>query len=204
VTAALAPGFGDAVLASQRQFRALLEAMSRPGRVVRLGGELPEPPGPSFQPASYALALALVDLETPVWLDAALRQPAVEASLRFHCGCPLVDEPGAAAFAFAAEPARLPELARFAQGTPAYPDRSTTLVLQVAGLEAGGGAGGGGVRLTGPGIDGAASLAVAGLAPGFWGEFRANHGMFPQGVDVVLVAGRGVAALPRSTLAEVG
>lgn len=196
---ALAPGFADAVQASQRHFRALLEAMARPGRVVRLEGELPEPPVPGFQPAAYALALALVDFETPVWLDPVLRQPAVEASLRFHCGCPLVDEPGAASFAFAAEPARLPELGRFAQGTPAYPDRSTTLVLQVAGL-----ATGAGVRLRGPGIDGVARLAATGLAPGFWDELRANHAGFPQGVDVVLVAGDRVAALPRSTFPEAG
>ena len=35
-------------------------------------------------------------------------------------------------------------------------------------------------------------------------ELRANHAGFPQGVDVVLVTGDRVAALPRSTFPEAG
>ena len=73
---------------------------------------------------------------------------AVRAWLAFHCGAPLTEVPAEALFALAAEPARLPELALFAQGTQDYPDRSTTLILAVATLEDGPA-----LRLTGPGIE---------------------------------------------------
>ena len=62
---AVAAGLGDEVLDGQRCFRALLEATSRPGRVVRLGDVLALPPAP-LAPAAYAFLLALVDFETPV------------------------------------------------------------------------------------------------------------------------------------------
>lgn len=197
--AILADGFGDGeALGGQRCFRALLDAMGRPGRIVSLGAEsLPSPPAP-LAPATYALLLGLADLETPVWLDEPARaRPAVPATLRFRCGCPLVDDPAAAAFAVVTRAATAPALAAFAPGVPEYPDRSTTLILQVAGLGAGER-----LRLTGPGVLGGAELAVAGARPGLWDELRANHRRYPLGVDLVLVDGRRLAALPRSTWVE--
>ena len=189
----LAPGFAEPVLDSQRTFRAVLEAMSRPGTVCRLDRKPAAPP--PLSPASAAVCLALVDLDTPLWLDDA----AVEAGayLRFHCGCPVVDETGAAAFALLADARRLPPLDRFRAGDPEYPDRSATLIIQVAELRAGEGR-----KLTGPGIDGVARLGVAGLDDAFWPAWAANRARFPLGLDVVLAAGDRLAALPRTTRIE--
>jgi len=194
----VAAGLGDEVLDGQRCFRALLEAMSRPGRVVRLGAALPVPPAP-LAPASYTFLLALADFETPVWLDPEARRPEVESTLRFRCGCPLTADPAAATFAVVTDAAALPGLESFAQGTPEYPDRSTTIVLQVADLGTGET-----LRLRGPGVLGEAELRVSGARSGLWAELRAKRASFPQGVDLVLVAGERVAALPRSTLVETG
>ncbi len=84
------------------------------------------------------MALALCDHDTPLWLDPPLAaSEAVRTWLAFHCGAPLTEAPAEALFALAAEPARLPELALFGQGTQDYPDRSTTLILAVATLEDG-------------------------------------------------------------------
>lgn len=195
----IAVGFADPVEAGQRHFRSALDAMAHPGRIVSLdAAALPEAP-PPLAPAAFAIALTLVDFEAPVWLDAPLRRPEIAATLRFHCGCPLVEEPGSAAFALVADAAKAPPLDAFAPGEPEYPDRSTTLILQVAGLEAGRGA-----TLTGPGIAGAARLAIDGVPPRLWAELRANHARFPLGVDVLLAAGSRIAALPRSTKVEAG
>lgn len=195
--AALADGLGVAeALASQRCFRAVLDAMARPGRIVTLGDGLPLPPEP-LSPATYALLLSLADLETPVWLDARAHRPTVAATLRFRCGCPLVDDPAAATFAVVTELAAMPRLAAFAQGEPEYPDRSTTVIVQVAGLGVGER-----LLLSGPGVKGRCELMVAGMRPTFWDEVRENHRGFPLGVDIVLVDGDRVAALPRSTLVE--
>ena len=84
--------------------------------------------------------------------------------------------------------------AGFAQGTPDYPDRSTTLVIAVPSL-----AEGEGWTLRGPGIDGIARLTVGGLPAGFSGWLADNRSQVPLGVDLVFVAGDRVAALPRST-----
>jgi alpha-D-ribose 1-methylphosphonate 5-triphosphate synthase subunit PhnH len=43
---------------------------------------------------------------------------------------------------------------------------------------------------------------VEGLAPAFWQALRRNHAMFPRGVDLILVAGTEILALPRTTFLE--
>ncbi len=185
------PGFANPVIDSQQVFRAVLEAMSRPGRVQSVRNDL-APPAP-LAVGSAAFCLALADHDTPVWLAPGLRNPATVAFLRFHCGCPIVEEPEHAAFAIA-DAAGLPALDRFALGSDAWPETSTTVVVQVDGL-----AEGGPLRLAGPGIETTHALSVPGLHPGLLDEWEANRKLFPCGVDLVLVAGHRIAALPRTT-----
>lgn len=125
----LAPGFADPVHDAQGTFRAVMDALARPGRVRALVADL-APPAP-LTPELAAVALTLTDADTPVWLDPVLAAaPEVAEFLRFHTGAPLLTgDPAAAAFALVREPARCPPLSRFAPGTPAYPDTATTLVL---------------------------------------------------------------------------
>lgn len=191
--AMLTAGFADPARDSQRCFRAVLEAMSRPGRVQRLDPALlAEPPHPLGR-AAAAVLLTLADADTPVWLDpdAAAAAPW----LAFHAGCPWAVEPGAAAFAlgFGAAP---PPFDALDPGTEEAPQESTTLVLMVESLAEGPGAGAWSLR--GPGIETLHHLRVAGLAPGFAATWAANHARFPRGVDVILCAGDALAALPRS------
>jgi alpha-D-ribose 1-methylphosphonate 5-triphosphate synthase subunit PhnH len=189
------PGLVDPVLDSQRIFRGVLDAMSSPGWVVTLAPK--EPPLPPLNSASLAICLALVDLETPMWLDAAARTAEVMAHLRFHCGCRIVDEPAQARFALVVDAMEMPALDRFDAGTDEYPDRSATMIVQTRTLTAGAGR-----RLAGPGIESEAWLEAGGLAVGFWQDFRANRERFPCGVDVLLTSGGSVAALPRTTRVE--
>lgn len=191
----LLPGFVDPVAESQRVFRAVLDAMSRPGTVVGLD-RIPASPAP-LDPAAAAVMLALADFETPVWLDAAADHPAVRQFIAFHCGCPITSDASGAVFAVLAEPGRMPPLTSFAQGSDQYPDGSATLVLQVPSLS-----GGPDLRLTGPGIRDRAALAPQGLPAAFPGWLAENHATFPQGVDVIFACGSSIAALPRSTRLE--
>jgi alpha-D-ribose 1-methylphosphonate 5-triphosphate synthase subunit PhnH len=192
----LRAGFRDPVHEAQAVFRAVLDALARPGTIQTLTTPL-APPAP-LTPELAAVALALTDRDTPVWLDPALAAEAeVAAYLRFHTGAPLIDDPARAAFALVAEVGRCPPLSSFAQGTPAYPDTATTLVLAFATVEAGAG-----LRLTGPGIRGAANLALAPMPPGWPGELRDNGAAFPLGVDCLLTAPGRIAGLPRSTAVE--
>ena len=71
--------------------------MARPGRCCT-GRQRADAPAP-LDPATAAVLLTLVDHETPLWLD-----PAVDAArdwIAFHCGAPIVERSGSAAFALA-------------------------------------------------------------------------------------------------------
>ncbi len=186
---ALTPGFADPVGAAQATFRAVLTAMAEPGRIMRLDLAL-EPPRP-LGLAAAAIALSLLDGDTPLWCDPA-SQPAA-ASLRFHTGAPLVAAPERARFALIAAPGAAPSLAAFDAGSDEYPDRSATLIVAVERLGAGET-----LSLRGPGIPERRALAAAGLPAGFRREWRANHARFPRGIDIVLTAGDRLAGLPRS------
>ncbi|HKP26681.1 MAG TPA: phosphonate C-P lyase system protein PhnH [Dongiaceae bacterium] len=186
----LAPGFQDPQLDAQRVFRQLLQAMARPGQIVPID-RLPEAPMPLCGGAA-ALALTLFDLDTPIWLDDALRAAAGDY-LAFHTGAPVTAKIDEAAFVLVADGRHLPDLGAMALGDPEYPERAATVIVQVERLriEAG-------HRLRGPGILGHVDIAVDGLAPEFWTELRKNQKRFPLGFDAVLVAGEMVLALPRT------
>ena len=179
-------------LDAARDFRALLEAMARPGRVMDLAAGR-APPGP-LSPAAAAAALTLSDADAPIWLPEALRGGDAEAFLRFSCSAAPAERPEDAAFALGRWRALASALDRLPRGTAERPDRSATLIVEVDRLEAGRG-----VRLTGPGIDGE-TLLEAGLAPDFWTARAADA--FPLGLDALLCAGGRIAALPRTTRAE--
>jgi alpha-D-ribose 1-methylphosphonate 5-triphosphate synthase subunit PhnH len=105
-----------------------------------------------------------------------------------------VSDPALASFALVADPAGLPDLNAFALGTAEYPDRSTTLILQVASLSSGPT-----FRLRGPGIDGTTSLCASIAPVDLFERLAINERLFPRGIDVVLVDDRSLAAIPRTT-----
>ena len=194
--AMLTPGFKDPSLDAQATFRLILDAMARPGRIKTLDDDAPTAP-PGLDDAAFAIALTLFDFETPVWLDQKLAVSDVVESLRFHCGSPIVEQPGDAAFALIGDAPHMPTFASFTRGTPEYPDRAATLIIQVDGL-----ATDEGWTLTGPGIDGEATLQVLGLSEDMVGRLQANSDGFPNGLDFILTHGRQFACLPRTTTLE--
>jgi alpha-D-ribose 1-methylphosphonate 5-triphosphate synthase subunit PhnH len=187
------PGFADPVLDAQACFRAVLEAMSRPGRVQPIIPPPELPPG--LSPAAAAVLLTMVDAATPLRLGAgsAAEAPAIAAWVRFHCGCPLQRD-GAA---FVLDPAA--SLLDLDPGTEEEPESGATLILDVAALEEAPG-----WRLTGPGIRDEHQLRVIGAPAGFLADWARNRARFPRGVDVILCAGTRIAALPRTVRIEEG
>ena len=167
-------------------FRALLQAMSRPGSVQPL-------PAAARQEPLLELLDAVCDPEVSFCLaraDAALEERIVR-----RCGA----RPAPAESAdFLVAPAgtshgRLEELRR---GTPDYPDRGATVIYQVASFAPGGVA----PLLSGPGIKETVRPSLCGLDPAELAALRRSNAEFPLGVDAVLVsAGGEVLCIPRST-----
>lgn len=189
---ALLPAWSDSVHDSQAAFRCILTALAEPGSIQTLPVEITGPA--PLNAAATALCLTLMDFETPVWLGDRAGMAAVESYLRFHCGCPLVNDPAVAAFAVVMHPQHGIAFDRFAQGSIEYPDRSTTLLIQVPTLD-----GGPAHRLSGPGIEHTPTLQVGGLPENFSLLWQQNTALFPLGVDLVFCCGNAIIGLPRTT-----
>jgi alpha-D-ribose 1-methylphosphonate 5-triphosphate synthase subunit PhnH len=186
------PGFADPVLESQACFRAVLDAMARPGTLREAGAGL-APPAP-LVPAAAAVLLTLVDGDTPLFFAPAF--VAARDWIGFHCGALPVDAAGAAAFVLADT---LPDLAALDAGSDESPDASATVILQVAALGSGRR-----LRLSGPGLQAPVTLHVRGLPADFPLLWAANHALYPRGIDLILCCGGTLTALPRSVRVEEG
>jgi alpha-D-ribose 1-methylphosphonate 5-triphosphate synthase subunit PhnH len=170
-----------------------MEAMARPGSVQRVTASVGTPP--PMMRGTAAIALTLFDHDTPIWLDEKMSETAdVARWLKFHCGAPIVADSSICHFALIADARALPDLDRFALGSNEYPDRSTTLILQVASLTQGPA-----YELRGPGIDGSAVLNTTVEPKDLFDRLDVNATLFPRGIDVVLVADDAIVAIPRTT-----
>lgn len=184
-------GFADLVLGAQGVFRATMEALARPGQPQGIGTDA-APPAP-LTPELGAVALTLCDHDTLVWLDPTLRaSEAVTAWLAFHCGAPITDDIGEAAFALVTDATLVPRLETMGQGTDEYPDRSTTLVLAAGLAETA-------VVLKGPGIKGELRAILPLPNSDFLDQWAENSARFPRGIDLLVVRNGTVTGLPRTT-----
>jgi alpha-D-ribose 1-methylphosphonate 5-triphosphate synthase subunit PhnH len=191
--AELPAGFADKVLSAQSTFRAVMDAMARPGSVQRIAASVGAP-APMMR-GTAAIALTLFDHDTPIWLDPAMsRTSDVGKWLKFHTSAPVVRDASIASFALIGDTRNLPALDRFAFGSNEYPDRSTTLILQVESLTRGRA-----IELRGPGVDGTAVLRAMIEPQDLFERLAINAALFPRGIDVVLVHDDSIVAIPRTT-----
>jgi alpha-D-ribose 1-methylphosphonate 5-triphosphate synthase subunit PhnH len=191
--AELPAGFADKVLSAQSTFRSVMDAMARPGSIQRIAAVAGTPA--AVMRGTAAIALTLFDHDTPVWLDQRMSAtPDVARWLKFHTSAPVVADSSISSFALIGDPKDLPALDRFAFGSNEYPDRSTTLILQVDSLTQGPA-----YELRGPGIDGTAILQASLQPPDMFERLSVNVTLFPRGIDVVLVHDDSIVAIPRTT-----
>jgi len=190
----LSSGFADPVHDSQAVFRELLSAMSRPGLLHKISGEVDLPPD-CADVALVAACLALADRDTPLWFDDAMASPELQSFLRFHCGATSTPDLDGASFVMIGDASGIPSLSQFNLGSDAYPDRAATALVRVTDL-----ADEGPFQAVGPGVDGVTTFGAAGIRSEFWEERRTVAKLFPRGVDLILGDGRSFMALPRTTI----
>lgn len=168
----------------QRAFRQILRAFSYPGRVCVLDSEAPS-----------ALPLLLATL--------------VDGGIRLADPHTLLNEDDRRRLGAASA---LPENAQFivhpgscspdfhpALGSLEIPEQGATVILLATDLESGSC-----LRLAGPGIADETSITVKGVDPAWWDQRMEWNASFPLGVDLMLIAGRKVVALPRTTRIAMG
>ncbi|RYE53003.1 MAG: hypothetical protein EOP20_14075 [Hyphomicrobiales bacterium] len=138
-----------------------------------------------------AVAETLVDLECSVFAD----DPALRAAIA-TTGALAAENLAQADHVFLSSlEGKEAKLATLRCGSALYPDDGATLVANVRhGF-------GQRVRLSGPGVDGTLDVTLS-ISPGFWAT-RAMLCAYPEGFDMLLIDGRSVIGIPRSTKVEV-
>ncbi|MBM7067972.1 phosphonate C-P lyase system protein PhnH [Actibacterium sp. 188UL27-1] len=179
-------GFTDAPIQAAHAFRACLNAMARPGELQQIAGAAPPAP---LSVAAGTVLLTLCDPETPVYLAGAHSAKPIQDWVTFHTAAPLVG-PSEAHFALGIWDA-LPPLTEYRIGTPEYPDRSATLIVECTDLDEAT------HMLAGPGIKATRAAFLPEAA-----AFTANHALFPLGLDFYFTAGDQLTGLPRTTRLE--
>jgi alpha-D-ribose 1-methylphosphonate 5-triphosphate synthase subunit PhnH len=174
---------------SQQIFRAVLEALARPGVPMAL----PNRPLSTLAPAISVL-MALADATTGVcvlddsdgrWAEAittATAAPAWPAEM--------------ARLVAGVRPVTAEEIRGFNRGSALAPEDAALVALGVADVH-------GGTqrwKLSGPGVCPATTIAPQGLSPHFVAARADAVGAFPAGIDVLLLTDDGrVVGLPRTT-----
>ncbi|MCG9752514.1 phosphonate C-P lyase system protein PhnH [Vibrio brasiliensis] len=199
--------FSDAVHDSQHCFRRLLTALSEPGKLTTLDRCL------GFSPmhgAATQTLLTLADNTTQLWLSSSYAsQKNLIENLRFHCGVSIEPAQQKASFAVIAEQ-DLAEFswgdATFSPGNEEYPDSSTTVIVELNALSIASESTVSQVlRLTGPGIKTHVEIESSSMPASLMTflEQRQERYAFPRGIDLLLVSGETLLAIPRTTKIEV-
>lgn len=191
--------------ASQRVFRVLLDALCRPGRVMRLTTSSARADEP---PSALLVPMALAGVEVALAVLAPPESPAWATSVAAATGASVValERAGIVVGLRAPTPEEVRSLRR---GSDESPELGARLVLACAGLDDGSVDMGSDRRvvldIAGPGVAGRARLGVEGLPVELFEALILVNREFPLGVDTFLVASRQpdgsalVAGLPRSS-----
>ena len=184
-------GLENPVADAQTVFRQLLTAMSEPGKMMTIDA-VQEHPG-ALHPATYAIALTLLDQSTKLQLSPNLAEQDVLNTLRFHSAvnqnCTLSD----ADFVICNEDERM-DLGQLNQGSETYPDQSCTLIIQCRSFSLGSY-----FELFGPGIEHKCRIRCSGIDDSLMAQREHQDSYFPMGIDVILICGRTFFCLPRTT-----
>ena len=191
-------GFADYAQTSQKVYRAALQALSYPGRLIDLDHDASTPKDTNRVVAG--LLSALLDSETSLWCSS--KDQLIQACewLQFHTDCAVLESSEQADFLWIKNIEEFPEIERIKTGTDQYPDRSATCIIEVPSLSQ---KSIDFFTLKGPGIQFTSELHVKGWSKEIYKKLLSiwtqNHQLFPCGIDLYLSDGQHLIGLPRST-----
>jgi alpha-D-ribose 1-methylphosphonate 5-triphosphate synthase subunit PhnH len=196
----------DEVFDSQATFRALLDAMSRPGTIQKIRRiTYTASPGGFCRP-SLSILKTLCDHRVSFSIGESHATSEWIRYLEVNLSAPYrtVDSADFVLFDGAAYD---DGFTRIRRGSLEFPEGSATALLFIARLSAGPDDTEGPVcdlTVAGPGVNGRARLSVTGLDPTYVAERKRSNRAFPLGIDLFLVDPDGlVAGVPRTSTVEV-
>lgn len=160
----------------QQAYRQLMQAFSNPGQIETLSDD------------AMLLTLATLLDGATSFADVHGLVPALD-----HTRLETVNATPETAHFVLVDGAQAPEF-KPDLGTLESPEGGATLLVAVASISTGKP-----YTLSGPGIDGVRNITVQGLNPAWIDARESWNAAFPMGVDIVLLSGTQVMALPRTT-----
>lgn len=189
-------------LATQRTFRTLLQAMSRPGMVYNIGDSISDSPVHPFTHSSLMLVLRTLLNHEVTFSIIGQNENELDAIIRSTTGSCSTDLEKADFVVVPSGDSRAAIL-RAKRGSLEYPDTGATLIYN-AEFPIDGNPGKTGIVLKGPGIEDEVSLPVNRHVAGELKYLKEINSEFPLGVDSIFVDRPGrVMCIPRSTKIEV-
>ena len=205
--------------AIQRAFRALLQAMSHPGRIYPLSGDTDKDIAPMGDAGLMLVLRTLLDHEVRFSVLGKETGSLEKAVSRLTGGrCAAVAD---ADFVIVPDGKSGGAIKKARRGTLEYPDAGATAIYAVQSLEEGGGAGvpeaagmisplspefpvsSAAAVLKGPGVKDEIAVAIVGTSPEELADIKEMNEDFPLGIDCVFVDEAGmVLCIPRSTRIE--
>jgi len=170
----------DPVHGTRETFRALLDAMSRPGTVEAVS-----------EPADHAVVATLVDHEVTLATEDDTLRGALSEQGRLDDG-----EPTTADIVHARDHTTF-DVRDCGRGSLVEPSDGATVVYRVEELADSAEEALTTVSLSGPGVDGETTLSVA-LPPSELAAIAEAQSSYPRGVDVIFATEDSVASIPRS------
>ncbi|MFI5367695.1 MAG: phosphonate C-P lyase system protein PhnH [Spirochaetia bacterium] len=197
----------DEVFDSQATFRALLDSMSRPGKICQVPLRPYRSPPNGFCSPALTILKTLCDHRVSFSLGAANETPEWIRYLEMNLAAPFQPIETADYVLFNGAGFD-PGFARLNRGSLEFPEKSATALICVTQLldePAESEAPVCSLVLAGPGVKGQTRLSAAGLDPGYITGRQRTIRYFPMGVDLFLLDGHGkVAGIPRTSMVEVG
>ncbi len=206
--------------ATQRAFRALLQAMSHPGRIYPLSGDTDNTIGLTGEAGLMLVLRTLLDHEVRFGI-AGVSAESLEKTVSRLTGCRSAAVADAD-FVIVPEGKSNGGIRQAKRGTREYPDSGATVIYVVQSLKGGVGfdasessenssfvlteapVPAATVVLKGPGIKGGISVAIVGTSPEELSDIKEMTLDFPLGIDCIFIDGAGrMMCIPRSTQIEV-
>lgn len=181
-------GFKNKTFESQGAFRLILQATSNPGKKVKFMND--NYSQKDLHTSSVNIIFTLLDLDTNVFIQSA-QENIISNFIKLHTGSPITKNKVESDFAVVTDGDL--DFDSFNEGLDQYPDKATTLIIQIQSMSQGED-----FVLSGPGIKNSNRITLSGIPHNFKEKVNANSSKFPLGVDIFLTCKNELISLPRT------